>query len=145
MTKRYIAWGRVTLLVAPFSAALAMIRWNWHAQPPLPANASPMSGRNATGDLDHELVLLTIEFLIALAALQPWTPWPRRRWIGLAGLSFGVWGVLLLLLGMHAPPVAGANMLLMLVLGVVMSCMILGYRRREDDPEYVAAMLRAEP
>lgn len=141
LAKPYFAWGRVTLVVSLFAVALAAGLWNWRSHPPIPrSEATSINGRNATGDLETVLVMLTIEFLIAFLAVQPWSRWPRRRWFGIAGLGFVVWGVLLFISSMHAPPVMLANTLLMPVLGLLMVCLTLAYQRRGEDPEYIAAM-----
>jgi hypothetical protein len=72
-----------------------------------------INGRNATGDLTMVSVLLGLEFIVAIVALQPWTSEPCRRWMGLAGLVFGLWGVLRFLVGLHSPPVMLPHDLLM--------------------------------
>jgi hypothetical protein len=134
VARRYIAWGRVTLVAALFGVTLAAILWTWRVRPPVTGLTGTDSyGRNVPGDLSAAVGLLVVEFLIALAALQPWTPWPHRRWIGLAGLLFGAWGVLRFLVGLHAAPVMLPHDLLMLVLGLVLCGAVLAFPRRGHD------------
>ena len=140
MARWYVAWGRVTLVAALFSATLAAILWTWRVRPPVAGLSGTDSyGRNVPGDLSAALGLLVVESLIALAALQPWTPRPQRRWIGLAGLLFGAWGVLRFLVGLHAAPVMLPHDLLTLVLGLVLCCAVLAFPRRGHDANSSAA------
>jgi hypothetical protein len=131
VARRYIAWGRVALVVALFGVTLAAIRWIWRTRPPVAGlKGTDIYMRNVLGDLSAAIVLLALEFLIALAALQPWTSQPRRRWIALAGLLFGAWGILRFLVGLHSAPMMLPHDLLMLVLGLVLCCAVLVFPRR---------------
>ena len=134
MARRYIAWGWVALVTALFGVTLAAVLWSWQVRPPAGGAAALNSNmRNAPGDLSAAVVLLVLEFPLALAALQPWTPRPRRRWIGLAGLLFGAWGVLRFLVGLHSAPLMLPHDLLMLSLGLVLCCAVLAFQGSGRD------------
>lgn len=139
MPKRFIAWRRLAIVATLFGLTVGAVLWNWHVRPPTaePAGLS-INGRNVPGDLSAALGMLGVEFLVALAALQPWTPWPRRRWVGGAGLFFGAWGVLRFLVGLHSPPVMLPHDLLMLVLGFTLSCAVLVFQGRKSESSAAA-------
>jgi hypothetical protein len=133
MPRQFFAWGRVAFVAALFGLASGVVLWSWHARPPVAGlSGSAINGRNVPGDLSTVLGMLGVEFLVALVALQPWTPRPRRRWVGGAGLVFGAWGVLRILVGLHSPPVMLPHDLLMLVLGLTFSGAVLVFPRERE-------------
>jgi hypothetical protein len=81
--------------------------------------------RNGPGDLSLVLRLYAVEFLVAMAALQPWRPRPRRRWLGLAALAFAMFGVLRWLVGLHSPTVMFGHDALVLVIALVLGASVL--------------------
>jgi hypothetical protein len=126
----------VALVTTLFGATLAAVLWDWHVRPPVSGLVgSDTYGRNIPGDLDIVLGWLAVEFVTVLVAVQPWRSRPRRRWTGLVGLLFVAWGVLRIMMALHAPPVTLPHDLLVLVLGLglVLFCAASVLRRRRHD------------
>jgi hypothetical protein len=120
------AWQRLIVVAALFALAVAEALLDWRRHPP---NTRPDGGlfnmRNGPGDLSLVLRLYAVEFLVAMAALQPWRPRPRRRWLGLAALAFAMFGVLRWLVGLHSPTVMFGHDALVLVIALVLGASVL--------------------
>jgi hypothetical protein len=126
MNMRQFAWKRIVLVVALFALGVAATLYDWHQHPPargLAGTATHM--RNIPGDLSNVLWLYAIEASIAIAALQPWRHHPRRSWIGVGATSFGAWGILRWLVGLHSPPVMFWHDVLMLVVALLLGSSLL--------------------
>jgi hypothetical protein len=112
--------------VALFTLGAIEALYDWHQHPPiqgLTGTATYM--RNAPRDLSNVLWLYVIEASVAVAALQPWRHRPRRRWVGLGAASFGMWGAVRWLVGLHAPTVMLAHDVLMLVVPLLLASSVL--------------------
>jgi hypothetical protein len=118
MNRPRMEWRLVGLVATPFAIAVAMSLWIWQRRPPVEGlTGTATYGRNVPGDLSAALSMCAVEFVIALLLAQPWTLRPNRVVLGLAGLGFGAWGLLNLVM-LHSPPVMLPHTLLVLVVAM---------------------------
>jgi hypothetical protein len=122
------AWKRVALIVGVCVLGVVSSIYDWHRYPPvrgLTGTATYM--RNAPGDLRTVLWLYAIEASVAVAALQPWRHRPRRHWIGLGAATFGMWGALRWLIGLHSPTVMFGHDVVVLVVALTLAALVVVY------------------
>jgi hypothetical protein len=113
------SWARRRLLVvgALFALAIAGSLVDWYRHPPvLGDDGQLLNMKNGPGDLSFVLWCYVVESAIVVAALQPWRTWPRRRWITLTAIAFGLLNGLRMMIGLHSPTVMFGHDVLVLIL-----------------------------
>ena len=127
-------WRRLIVVGALFVLATAEALFDWRRHPPtVGPDGGLLNMRNGPGDLSFVLWLYAVELALAVAALQPWRPTPRRRWIGIAALAFAMWGGLRWLVGLHSPTVMFGHDILMLLLALVLGASMLLYHPADSE------------